>query len=209
MMVITVFGANGRVGSLVVQKLAEQGHSVRAFVHGEPNQRLASVTYIQGDVADKTSISEALQGAEAVVSALGSWGTKDKNILTVAMKNIIPLMEAQGIRRIVSLTGADARVEGEPHPIISHFSHALFSRVAPKIMQDGEAHIALLKQSQLDWTVLRSPVMNEKGRGVYVLNGAYPLPWQTIHRHAVAQAMVDQVAVADFVKAAPYIHRKR
>lgn len=207
-MIITVFGANGRVGSLVVQKLAEQGHTVRAFVHGEPKQRLSSVTYMQGDVADATSVAEVLQGAEAVVSALGSWGTKDKNILTVAMKAVIPLMEAQGIRRIVSLTGADARVEGERHPIISRFSHAAFTRIAPKIMHDGEAHIALLKQSQLDWTVLRSPVMNEKGRGVYVLNGVYPMPWQTIHRHAVAQAMVDQVAVADFIKAAPYLHRK-
>lgn len=207
-MIISVFGANGRVGSLVVKKLAEQGHTVRAFVHGEPKQRLASVSYIQGDIANKTSIADALQGAEAVVSALGSWGTKDKNILTVAMSTIIPLMEAQGIRRIVSLTGADARFEGERHPIVSRFSHAVFTRIAPKIMQDGEAHIALLKQSQLDWTILRSPVMNEKGEGVYVLNGTYPMPWQTIHRHAVAQAMVDQVAVADFIKAAPYLHRK-
>lgn len=206
-MTITVFGANGRVGSLLVQKLTEQGHAVRAFVHGEPKQRLTSVVYIQGDVADKASVTEALQGAEAVVSALGSWGTKDKNILTVAMKTIVPLMEAQGIRRIVSLTGADAQVDGEKHSLISHASHALFSRLAPKIMKDGETHIQLLKQSQLDWTVLRSPVMNEKGKGTYQLSGTYPMPWQTIHRHAVAQAMVDQVAVADFVKAAPYLHR--
>ncbi len=31
---ITVFGANGKIGRIVVAKLLEEGHYVKAFVHG-------------------------------------------------------------------------------------------------------------------------------------------------------------------------------
>jgi putative NADH-flavin reductase len=204
---VTVFGANGRVGSIVVEKLVQQGHTVRAFVHGEPRQRLADVEYMQGDVSDEATVRAALTGAEVVVSALGSWGTKEQNILTVAMGHIVPAMEAADIRRIVSLTGADAQVAGEPVSLIGRLSHFAFSRLASKIMKDGEAHLAILKSSTLDWTVVRSPVMNERGAATFVLSKKYPMPWQTIHRHAVADAMVQQVGDTQWYAQAPYIQR--
>lgn len=96
---IAVFGANGRVGSLVVSELLTRGYGVRAFVHGEPRERLTGVTYIQGDVADAAKVAEALTGADAVISALGSWGTPSKDILRTAMKTIVPLLEASDTRR--------------------------------------------------------------------------------------------------------------
>jgi uncharacterized protein len=203
---VAVFGANGRVGSLVVERLVSKGYTVRAFVHGAPKVTLPTVTYIQGDVADKAQVAEALAGADAVISALGSWGTKDKNVLSTAMERIIPTMQRLGISRIVSLTGVDAQVP-EKHSLVSRLSHFAFSIVAKKIIQDGEAHIALLAASALSWTVVRSPVMNKKGNGAYALNETYPMPWQSVHRHAVAQAMVDQLEAANFHRKAPYIHR--
>jgi uncharacterized protein len=203
---IAVFGANGRVGSLVVELLLSRGYNVRAFVHGTPKTTLPSVVYIQGDVADKQKVNNALEGADAVISVLGSWGTKDKNTLTIAMQNIVPGMDSWGISRIISLTGADAQVPGK-HSLISTLSHFAFSVLARKIIQDGEAHIVLLMASGLAWTVLRSPVMNEKGRDDYSLNTVYPMPWHTINRHAVAKAMVDQIETTEFAQSSPYIHR--
>jgi hypothetical protein len=222
---VTVFGANGRVGSLVVELLVKAGHEVRAFVHGEPRTKLAEVTYIQGDVADSAAVKSALEHTDAVVSALGSWGTVNKDTLRVAMNHIVPVMQASGIQRIVSLTGADAwtpdqyeymrsgwraifgSIGGRP-AILQLASHTAFSVIAKKIIQDGELHIKVLAESSLDWTVVRSPVMNTRGDGHYHLSNKYPMPWQTIHRHAVARALVDQLLEVNRVPGAPFITRR-
>jgi len=222
---VAVFGANGRVGSLVVQELLTRGYRVRAFVHHvDRSGDEDAVHYIRGDIGDTRKVEEALTGADAVISALGSWGTKQKNILTVGMRVIAPLMERQGLHRLVSLTGADAWTSSQYHDwnskpmmlvgiynhrpaVIQAMSHRVFSTIAQKIIQDGENHIRILEESSLDWTVVRSPVMNEVGASTYKLTDTYPWPWSTINRAAVAVCLVDQLERRDNMRRAPYIGR--
>ncbi len=209
-MKVIVFGANGKVGRLVVAELLEKGHEVVAFVHGEyyfPDNTKLSVT--KGDVYDTKSVANALQNVDAVISALGSWGTKSKNVLTQGMQSIIPAMQSSGVKRIVSLTGADCNAPGDTSSLIHNLSHALFSILAASILKDGENHLDQLIASELDWTVLRSPVMNHSGNAdAYTLGNDRPRPWQTIHRHSVARAMVDLLESSTYSCQSPFISRK-
>ncbi len=208
-MQITVFGANGKVGTYIVRGLLDSGHTVIAFVYGSHQfSKNPNLKIIKGDIYSMDDVRQALVDSEAVISALGSWGTPKKDILTEGMKNIIPGMKDAGITRIVSLTGADARVEGDKLSIMHRTSRLLLGFVAPKVLYDGEEHIRLLQRTSLQWTVLRSPVMNERGIGSYSLSNSRPMPWQTIHRQAVARAMIDQVDVANNLQKYPYIWRK-
>ena len=78
-MQITIFGANGKVGSLVVEMALQKGLHVVAFSHGKslftPSDNLRIV---QGDVYNAADVSSALSGSDVVVSTLGSWGTPKK-----------------------------------------------------------------------------------------------------------------------------------
>lgn len=205
---ITVFGANGKVGSLVVEKAINEGHKVVAFVHGlDSLTNHKNLKVVQGDIYSARAVDDAIKGAEVVISALGSWRTPQKNILTEGMQNIIPAMQKHSIKRIISLTGHDARWNQDELSMIHRLSHLVLAIVSPKVLHDGEKHIELLDQSMLDWTVLRSPVMNELGRLPYRLTTKRPMPWQTIHRHCVAQAMVDQCEAKTYIRSAPYITR--
>lgn len=222
---VAVFGANGRVGSLVVNELVSRGYAVRAFVHS--SKKLGDtkdVQFIQGDIGDVTKVQEALIGADAVLSALGSWGTKQKNILTMGMKVIVPQMEKKGLQRLISLTGADAWTGAQMEDfrlkrrlffgtynhrpaVLQAFAHRIFSTLAGKIVEDGENHMKLLESSSLDWTVIRSPVMNNRGESEFELTNTYPWPWATINRTGVAISMVDQIENTNYVRQAPYIGR--
>lgn len=193
-MKLLVFGANGNVGSKVVKLALSRGHRVLAFVHGDsklaPNKRL---TILKGDIYDKDTVSKAVQQADAVISALGSWGTPNKDILTKGMEHIILAMERAGIRRIVSITGADARAKGDKNTFLHTLSRSILLLVNGKILIDGERHIELLEASNLDWTVVRSPIMNEKGKTGYKLTTNRPFPWQIVDRQAVAVALIDLI----------------
>lgn len=208
-MQLTIFGASGRVGQLVVAEALRRGYSVRAFVHrSNPFTESNRLRIIKGDLSDSTAIAEALQGSDAVISTLGSWGTADKNTLTTGMKMIIPAMEAVGLRRIVTLTGSGARLPEEQFSWLEKLNRLSIHLVASKILADSETHLRLLTESELDWTALRSPAMRPRGKAAYILHDHPGWPLVTIPRPAVASAAVDLATSDTYVRQAPTIRRQ-
>jgi putative NADH-flavin reductase len=207
-MQVTIFGASGKVGQLTVAAARAEGHSVVAFVHASnPFAGDSSIQVVQGDIHVPADIAKALQGSQAVISALGSWHTKRKDVLSVAMTSIIPVMTEQGISRIVTLTGSAAFDSTDTVSLDQRLLHFVFGCIAPRIQKDGEQHIRVLRASNLNWTTIRSPGMTTFGSPMYVLRTKLPSVFRTIQRRAVAQALVDQLEATDFIHAAPAIFR--
>lgn len=205
---LVIFGASGKVGRLLVEYALADGHQVTAFVHRSHSlTNHPSLTIMKGDVYNAADVQRAVRGKDAVLSALGSWGTKRKDVLSSAMATIIPAMQQHGVARIISLTGAEARASGDHLGIIHRFAHVAIGILAGKVLRDGERHIQLLEQSDLDWTVIRSPIMRASSRTSYHLSRRRPMPWALISRPAVARAMVDQLADDAHVRQATYIRR--
>lgn len=209
-MKIVVFGASGRVGQLIVKKLLANGHVVRAVVHSHnPFSANGKLEVIKGDVHSAENVQAAVKDCGAVVCALSSWGTSTKDIQVAAMTNIIPAMKAEGISRIVSVTGTGVIDANDPPSWLARLGRVFIRLVSRQVFDDGEKHLALLNQSSLDWTVVRSPVMKQKGKaGYFTLSNKAPAPWATVARDDVAQAMVDSVANSRWTRQAPYIKRK-
>lgn len=208
-MQITVFGASGKVGSLVVEEALRRGHRVVAFVHSRdlfvPDNNLI---VLKGDVHSVEDVAGAVQGSDGVVSALGSWGTKRRDILASAMHALIPAMESAQISRIVTLTGSGAAAPGV-RPSAGHrlLQNLLRPLPAGKVFYDGEEHMRLLAESSLSWTTVRSPVMNNFGGESYHLNFKVGSPLETIKRSVVARCLLDQLESDRYVRMAPIIHR--
>ena len=207
-MQITIFGASGKVGSLVVEEALRRGHTVIAFTHSRdlfvPSNKMG---VIKGDIHRAEDVQKALKSSDAVISTLGSWHSKSKDILSSAMKTIIPAMEAAGITRIVTLTGAGAFDEKDNPPAGQKIAHAVLGSFAGKILQDGEQHMRLLRASNLDWTVIRSPVMSSFGGEHYKLSSKLPKLFDLVPRKAVATALLDQLQSPEHVRDAPVIYR--
>lgn len=203
---IVVFGAAGKVGRLVVQYALADGYKVTAFVHRHhdlPSHE--SLSIVKGDVYNRADIERALKDADAVVSTLSSWGTQYKNVLSTAMSSITAVAKRNGIARVISLTGADARAHGDALTLLHRISHVAITVVGGKVLRDGEQHIKLLSNSKLQWTVIRSPIMTSKDSVEYVLSSRRPAPWALVSRSAVARAMVDQIKSDHNLRSAPFI----
>jgi putative NADH-flavin reductase len=207
-MQITVFGASGKVGRQVVALALEHGHEVHAFVHShDPFKDNPNVTTFKGNVKDPKSVAAAIQGSEAVISALGSWGTKSKNIVSSGIKSIIPAMQEQSIERIITITGAGAFWSKDKPGLVTKAGHGLLKLVGGKVLRDGEEHLRLLENSNLLWTAVRSPVMT-KGRGVtYKLGFKSPNLWALVPRKAVAECLLDLAENREYPRQAPFISR--
>jgi putative NADH-flavin reductase len=208
-MQITVFGANGKVGRLVVETALAKDYQVVAFVHNKSNlPPHKNLRIYKGDVYNPGQVAGAIKGSEAALSALASWGTPKKDVLTVWAQQITQAATQHGLRRVISVTGADARDAGDADGLIHLLTHFAFGLIARRILADGEKHMQILRASNLEWTTVRSPVMNGKG-GRYLLTLKRPKPWQTITRQSVAEAMIEQITSTDFIKQSPYIARSK
>jgi len=84
---ITLFGATGRVGSEILKLALRDGHHVTALVRTPSklptHNNLSTLT---GDIRDKEIVSQAIENADAVISAIGTDKTKT---LTVGIPRLI------------------------------------------------------------------------------------------------------------------------
>ena len=75
---VLVVGATGSIGRLVVEEAIREGHSVRALVRVPDKARAlpAEAEVVIGDVTRPETLSDAVDGIDAVVLTLGSRGGK-------------------------------------------------------------------------------------------------------------------------------------
>lgn len=206
-MQITVFGASGKVGTLVVEQALKRGYTVVAFVHRRnPFSPTMQLMVRKGDIHNDADVIAALRGSDAVVSCLGSWGTRQRDILSCAMRAIIPVMTERGVARIVTLTGVGVQVN--PTALHKQALRLLAPTPAGKVFADAETHVRMLARSGLDWTTICSPVMNNSGGPEYRLSRKAGLAAGTVSRISVATALLDQITATDYLRQAPTIHRK-
>jgi hypothetical protein len=206
---ICLLGANGRVGRLVVNEALDRGHSVVALIHNKSTlSKDKNLKIVKGDIYSQESINEVVKGSDVVISALGSWGTPKKDILSAASERVIPAITSFKVKGFISLTGADARSKHDDLSTIHRSGHSLIKIVGSKVIEDGEKHLRLLADSSISYSVIRSPIMNNWGKQEYSLVSKRPLPWATINRHAVALAMLDLAEDnKGFDRQSPYIVR--
>lgn len=143
---IIIFGATGGLGRCMVEQAYALGHQVTAFVRSraalEPYEDLKEV---RGDVLDAASVSRALAGQEAVLCVLGG----AKGVRVEGTRNILAAMQQHGVRRLIAVSSwgvGDSR-----RGILANLAW-LFLREA---LAEHQAQEAIIRQSGLDWTILR------------------------------------------------------
>lgn len=123
---IFVTGGNGFIGSVVVRKLTERGHTVRCLLR-EKSQitRLEGLAYrrVSGDVRDAASVRSGLSGADGVIhlAGLSSWTDIQSplmpDVVIGGTKNVLEAAASLGRPRMVFVSSS-AAVNGTSEPII-------------------------------------------------------------------------------------------
>jgi putative NADH-flavin reductase len=180
-MKLTIFAATGGTGRQALEQALAAGHDVTAVVRN-PQKLAAAVRVITADLAAPESavLESAVAGADAVLSGLGPRSKADAGITSKGTQAIVEAMKATGVRRLVVVSAAPigtVPVPGRPRPPKhdpgdGFFMRHLFSPLTQAALRGPYADLALmedfLRESDLDWTVIRPPRLTDKG-----LTGTY------------------------------------
>lgn len=206
---VAVFGATGRTGRLVVERLLEEGHEVIAFVR-DPSKILEGhdekLRTVRGDVLDPAAVEEAVEGTDAVIVALGHTKTSTKDVQARGTQNIVAAMRRHGVRRLISLTGAGVRDPQDEPKVVDRAITGLLKLLQRDVLEDAERHAEIIRNSGLDWTLVRAPRLVDGERtGEYRAGYIGKDSGTRISRADVADFMVRQLTDDTYLRRAPVV----
>jgi putative NADH-flavin reductase len=210
---ITILGATGKTGNRLLKNAVERGYKVTVLVRNPEKlgEFKDKVNVVQGDITDEVALQSAINGNEAVLSVFGHVKGSQLDLQTKAFEKIIPLMEKGGVKRLIALTGAGIRTEGDKPKLVDKFVVGLMKVVAYKLLDDGYNFTNMIKQSNLDWTIVRGPVLTEDPGDKLYETGMVGSPNLTIKlsRDNLADAILDFLEKGQFIKEMPMVSNKK
>lgn len=152
---ILVTGGTGFVGSYVVPRLREAGHTIRLIVRDPtrlPAHAQGGVEVVEGDVSRPDTLAPAVAGVDAVVHLVAiireRGGATFERINYQGTVNIVDAALAAGVRRFVQMSANGARPASEYPYFDTKF------RAQQYVVESG-----------LDYTIMQPSVIFGRGDG--------------------------------------------
>ena len=161
-MKITVFGANGLTGRQLVQQALDAGHDLVAVTRHSAVYPLIHERLVvaEADAYDPGTVARAVDGADVVLSALGvPFTRKPISIYSSGVRTIIDAMTRHEVKRlaVVSSTAVEPHRHADGGFVLNRIMQPMVSKTIGKTTYaDMRAMEAILRDSVLDWTVIRA-----------------------------------------------------
>lgn len=203
---IAIVGGTGTVGKHVAATAIEQGYSVRILARRPERIQLKSphAITIEGNVSDEVAIRSLLAGSDAVINTFGQ-PMRDKPFYSEVTMRLLETMKETGIRRYVGVTGGSLDIEGDRKSWMNRMGARLFRLLYGDFIRDRKRELSVLRESDLDWTLVRLPFVHERDVMKSVKVDQYDMPGTKISNTHIARFLVDQVQDAAFLRKTPFI----
>lgn len=189
-MKLTVFGASGQTGRLVVARALDAGHHVLAVVRREGALEPApGLTVVLGDARELGTATHAVEGVDAVVSTMAiPSGTEPTTDLSDATRAVAVATEDAGVLRFV-VTANTAVLHNDP-----------VAEPYAVVAEEHRRNLAMLRVGGLAWTVLAAGFLDDEiETDTYRAIVDAKAPSARISRAVFARAALDALTHDDWI----------
>jgi putative NADH-flavin reductase len=197
-----------------------EGIDFTAIVRSRP-ERIAEVpgrsrVVVVESLADGTSLTKALSGADAVLTALGVTATtRDRTaLLSANMGTVKESMIAAGVDRIIMINTLLSNLPGMPASRLMRFFSWMPGNMGRGATEQravvdalGEGALAPLR-----WTLVRAALNSRGSDERPVASADWPgalNSWSPVSYAAMGRWMLEESVANEFVRAAPLVSRSR
>jgi uncharacterized protein YbjT (DUF2867 family) len=187
---LLVVGATGGLGREVVAEARRRGHDVCALVRDPARAPLLEgVRSVQGDVLDPSGLDAAVKECDAVVCVLGTPNPREANtLLEQGTRNLTQAMKRSGVRKLVCVTLLGT---GDSTRHASLLYRYVILRVLAPMVPDKEAQERVVRQTDLDWVLVRPPRFVNRGGPPRILRPGDKGRVGHVSRSGLARVLID------------------
>jgi putative NADH-flavin reductase len=203
---ILILGATGRTGRLLAREAITENHKVTAIIRDKTRATINEVIYLEGSPVDGELLNHALKGKDAVVVSLNINRKSDSpfarivsppTLISDAVKALIPAMKKNGVSRIISISAYGVGDSWKEMPLIGRWFISLGN--IKKAYDDHDRQERVLRESGLDWTIVRPVMLNDEVSGKYTATNGKPSSGK-ISRMAVARFILDALESGEYIQ---------
>ncbi|MFG1709823.1 NAD(P)-dependent oxidoreductase [Nonomuraea sp. M3C6] len=166
-MKIAVFGATGGTGLQLLRQALDLAHEVTAVVRDAsrlPADLRGRVEVVEADVMDPDAVAPAVEGRDAVLSAMGSRERGPTTVHSASIASITRAMDRVGSRRLLMVSAGGLEADAGDGPFTRYVLKPL---IVQHLFRHSYADLAeaerLLRAGDLDWTIVRPARLTDAG----------------------------------------------
>lgn len=194
---VAVLGITGRTGQILGPMLLEKNFRVIALVRNRKKLKIShpNLQVIEGNIENAFDLEQLTHQADAVISVMGYSKNSPAYFQTNCMKMLVTILERNKCKKIIILTGSGVSFENDLNTAGNKFLSFLIKKLAKIRFQDGVLQVEELKNSSLNWTVFRCPILKNDPKieeKPYLGNKA-PGLFNSINRGTVASLIINEI----------------
>ena len=195
---LTILGATGGIGRLLLPLAIADGHYVTAFARAPKKILLTDscLRVVGGDLFNAEQMAAAIKGSDAVLSAFGPTTLFRTHMRRDFGRTLVEALRASGVSRFLHVSTAFLFTDGG-FPV-NIMANTLFRNVTTD-SRDCETEMT---QQDLAWTIVRPPrLLDSPATGKpRIVAGHLPKRGLTATRADVAAFMLHEVTQPRFVR---------
>jgi putative NADH-flavin reductase len=205
---IAVVGSTGKSGKFLVKQLLEEGHPFKALIRNPENFKIENplAEVVHGDICDIDNVRSLLLDCQAVISTLGMGVPYDNpTVCGMGTTNILKVMREVGINRYIVVTGLNVDTPFDVKSPKTKFATDWMYQNYPITTADRQKEYELLSESNVDWTLVRSPLILQTDERKVSGTSLQDCTGDTISASDLAHFLLKQLEEKAFLKKAPFI----
>ncbi|WP_214627066.1 NAD(P)-dependent oxidoreductase [Paenibacillus agaridevorans] len=212
---ITIFGASGAIGQLLTRLALNNGDFVTAYVRNPKKISLKhpNLSLVQGELSNALTIEKAIAKSDVVISTLGPASDMSRKRKGTPIADghelIIRAMKKHNKKRLITLATPALQSDDDKKNISTILPGVLAKVFLPNGHAEMKKMEGIIKQSSLDWTVVRiiNPNVKHKGQAYDYSFGDKPAKLG-VSRENVAKFMYSAARNKQLIKKMPIIYNQ-
>lgn len=225
---IAVFGASGQTGKLFTELALKNGYEIKALIRtpSKLNLQHPNLVAIRGDILDAGKVEETIKSTEAVIDLIAQKKDSHPDLRRTGTQNILHAMQQNNIKRLIILSSLPYELQfgildpnDKPafvhrvvmfigkNPLLNNFIMFMMKNLAGMPVLSAKEYIYrinLIKQSELDWTIVRTARLNDKpSQGRYHVGYLDAHIGMNISRANVAAFLLDELKSPQYIRKVP------
>ncbi|HEV8515501.1 MAG TPA: NAD(P)H-binding protein [Cyclobacteriaceae bacterium] len=203
---IAVIGGTGKSGKYLVKLLLDQGFHLKLLLRNPENFQIKSplIEVVQGDARIYESVQLLVAGCQAVLSMLGQ-PKGEPTIFSEATRNVIRAMKHHSIERYIVTTGLNVDTPFDQKGVKTKMVTDWMYENYPKTTQDKQYEFEILSGSDINWTLVRLPMIEQTDLRSKILVSLEDCPGEKISATDLAHFVIEQLTDSAYARKAPFI----